>query len=174
MTKLPHPPKEVPASRDLECLAPAFRRALTRVIDRLHAQGWEVVVLETDRSNERASFLFGFGRDYDDGRGVVTNAQTAYKTWHFFRLAADLGIKGHEDGTAPLEFYADLEKIAFEEGLTPGADWNRNGVHDEHFCDRPHVQWYCPGMHVTPSDNAKALFQKGGYAAVWHAVSADV
>lgn len=176
-TKLPPPPLEVQVCRDLDLLAPKFAAALHRVLMRLIAKDWHPKVLETHRTEERAKYLYGFGREYDDGRGIVTNVPTALKGWHGFGLAADIGDRRYPDG-APAQFYADLRECAEAEGLTSGSDWDRDGIPvpqdpDEHFCDNPHVQWFCPGMHVSPSPHAAALLASGGVEAVWRELHAS-
>lgn len=173
MTHLPKPPTEIAAVHSTEGLAPKFRDALAAMLLDLTEHGWMPILRETLRSNERAAFLYGFGREYDDGRGVVTNAETALRTWHHFGLAADVGDRRYDSGCEPGKFYADLEACALKHGLTSGADWNRNAIHDEKFCDKPHVQWFCDGMHVSPSDHAAELLASGGVQAVWQALHAQ-
>lgn len=173
MSALPHPPAEPPVIRDTHDLAPKFREALTKVLFRLGTKGWHPVLLETIRTDARQRWLYGMGRDYDDGRGVVTQADTAMHGWHFFGLAADVAEAHHADGSAPARFYTDLHAACVEFGLTSGADWNRNGIADEHHPDRPHVQWYCEGMHVSPSDHAAELHAQGGNPAVWAVLHAN-
>lgn len=172
MSTLPKPPHEVPAIHDVAVLAPKFREALERVLMKMVAKGWQPVVLETQRSEERAVFLYGFGRQYDDGRGKVTNVSTAKRGWHFFCLAADLGDRRWDAEHTPMRFYRDLDEIAEDEGCTSGRDWNRNDKADEHFCDNPHVQWFWPGMNVSPSAHAAELYEHGGAEAVWKALHA--
>ena len=158
-------PPEPPVCRDVNGLAPKFRENLNRVLLLLGQEGWHPVLLETTRSDDRQAWLYGFGRDYDDGRGIVTHAASALKSWHGFALAADVGCAGHEDGSAPAAFYTALGKHAADCGLTWGGSW--------HMQDKPHVQWYCDGMHVTPSDHAADLLQSEGVEAVWKELHAD-
>lgn len=165
MTKLPPPPPEPAVVTSALNLAPAFRRKLANVLVTVASLGWRPVLVETLRSNERAVWLYGFGRTWDDGRGIVTNAPNALKTWHHFALAADIGERRFPDGNAPDRFYLDLGHAAKAEGLTWGGDW--------HMRDNDHVQWFCDGMHVTPSDHAAELLEAGGVAAVWKALHAD-
>ena len=40
-------------------------------------RGLDAIVAETLRTDERQEFLYGFGRDYDDGRGIVTHSRAA-------------------------------------------------------------------------------------------------
>jgi hypothetical protein len=170
-------PPEPPASSALDQLAPGFAHKLDLVIAALRARGWSrACILESFRTDEREAWLFGFGRDYDDDRGIVTNARDGRKSWHRYGLGADFGLRGMD--TPPAQFYRDLTEIAESVGLTSGRDWNRNGIPDtqeegKHFCDGPHVQWWCTGMKVTPSDHAWDLLQSQGVAAVWRELHAD-
>jgi hypothetical protein len=166
MSRLPAPPREVPCIARVEVLAPKFQDAVRRILERMAQLGLKARVVETMRTDARQQYLYGFGRDYDDDRGVVTQSDSAFTTWHGYGLAVDM-VWG-----APTTFWEALARLALAEGLTSGADWNRNGLHDEKFCDRPHVQWYCPGMHVAPSDHARALVEQGGIEAVWKELGA--
>lgn len=177
MTRLPKPPAEVPREHALDGLAPRFRDAIDRMLAELHAEGHDSVVFETLRTNERQSYLYGFGRDYDDGRGVVTKAATAWGGWHFYGLAVDV-IHRTLAWDAPESFWTALRVAARQQGLTSGDDWDRDGIPvepdpDECVSDRPHVQWWCPGMRVSPSVHARALYERGGLALVWHTLGAD-
>lgn len=167
------PPAEIPACTDVTRLAPQFRAALERLLDRLEAQGFKARIAETIRTAERQEYLYGFGRDYDDDRGIVTNSRSTYASWHGFGLAVDV-VHATLGWAAPTTFWAALERAALAEGLTSGADWNRNGDHDEKFCDRPHVQWYCPGMRVSPSDHARQLITQLGADRGIHEVWLEV
>lgn len=165
MTPLPLPPSEVPACTLVDGLAPKFLDKLQAVCSALVAAGWQPVLRETTRSDERAAFLYGFGREYDDGRGIVTQAPNALKTWHHFGLAADLGDRRYEPGNEPEAFWLALSVAVAAHGLTWGGSW--------HFTDNPHVQWWCDGMHVSPSDHAAALLASGGVESVWRELHAD-
>ena len=113
------------------------------------------------RTAERQAWLYGFGRDYDDDRGVVTDAPSAENGWHFFGLAADIISKAH-DWDSPL-FFAALAATAPKHRLTSGSVWRKP--------DRPHVQW---GLcKPSPSDEARTLYAEGGNPAVWAAVGAS-
>lgn len=167
------PPAEVACCDDLAQLAPQFRFAIERLLERLEAQGFKARIAETIRTNERQAYLYGFGRDYDDDRGIVTQSPSALTSWHGFGLAVDI-VHATLGWGAPSTFWAALERAALAEGLTSGADWNRNGEHDEKFCDRPHVQWYCPGMRVSPSDHARQLVDQLGLERGLHEVWIEV
>ncbi len=158
MTTLPAPPPEVPASNDMLLLAPAFCEKVWTLLSELKRAGLDAVVSEAFRSDERQAYLYGFGRTYDDGRGIVTQADTGQRSWHRYGLAVDI-ISASKQWDAPARFWQTLRDTAVELQLTSGADWTH--------ADKPHVQWWVEGMHVTPSDHAWELLQSSGAEAVW-------
>lgn len=164
---LPLPPREVPVDRRVDILAPKLQAALARVL----AEVPDALAFETLRSNERQAFLHGFGRQYDDGRGVVTHSATALDTWHHYGLAVDIIHKTKLWGASD-KWWRTLGRIGRSHGLLWGADWNNNGrSDDERFVDRPHFQWGAP-MRRSPSPSAARLLAEGGYVAVWREVGA--
>lgn len=169
-TKLPAPPKEVPVNRDVLTLAPKFRAAVEELLMRHRAYGHDPIVFETLRTEERQRFIYGFGRDYDDGRGVVTYSQSADETWHAFGLAVDI-ISQSKQWDAPKRFWRDLETIAESLGLVSGRDWDGDDATKERFVDSPHVQFGKP-MRRSPSPRAARLLAEGGFEAVWREVGA--
>jgi len=162
--KLPLPPVEVPNSTDVSKLAPRFRAAVIAALNEMRAAGYDPIISETIRSNERQQFLYGFGRSYDDGRGIVTNSQDALHTWHGFGLAVDV-ISRSRQWDAPDDFWQALGVAARDEGLHWGGDWPE-------FKDKPHIQWGDP-MLRSPSAHAAELLAEGGLPAVWREVRAD-
>lgn len=169
MTPLPLPPAEVPVQRSLDVLAPKFRAAVDAILRDLAAEGWQPRVAETLRTQERQNFLHGFGREYDDGRGRVTNSQDADESWHGYGLAVDI-VNNPQGWSAPPKFWAALGAAAKKHGCRWGGDWNENGRADEKFRDVPHVQW---GLcRVSPSPRAGRLLAMGGVTAVWSEVGA--
>jgi len=92
VSKLPLPPAEVPVQSDIALLAPFFREAVKRVVEDMKAWGYTPQVFETMRTADRQAFLHGFGRTYDDGRGVVTYSQSADDTWHGYGPGVAIGI----------------------------------------------------------------------------------
>ena len=169
--RLPRPPAEVPVQNSLDGLAPKFRLAVLDVLAYMRTLGHEPIVFETLRTEERQAFLHGFGREYDDGRGVVTHSDTAADTWHGYGLAVDI-ICARTRWGASSAFWQALGAACLNFGLVWGADWNTNGrTDDERFVDRPHVQWG-NGMRRSPSSRAVTLQATGGNAAVWAAVGA--
>jgi peptidoglycan L-alanyl-D-glutamate endopeptidase CwlK len=155
--RLPLPERDVPACRSLDGLAPKFRAALEAML----AEMPDAKVAETVRTPERQSFLYGFGRDYDDGRGIVTNAPTALTSWHAYGLACDLTHREHE-WAAPLAWFQKMGECAERHGLQWGGRWRHP--------DNPHVQFGT--LKDTPSYVAVGLYTTGGKEAVWKAVSA--
>jgi hypothetical protein len=159
---LPKPPREISADRDLAKLAPRFRAAVERVLAEMRRAGFQPAVVEALRTPERQEYLFGFGRSYDDGRGVVTQASTADWSWHGYGLAVDI-VCAKRAWDAPPEFWRALGAAARDEGLVWGGDWKMR--------DLPHVQWGAP-MRQAPSARAPKLRDEGGLEAVWRAVGA--
>lgn len=152
------PPEPVPSTHSLDGLAPRFRaklEALLKVVP-------DAKVAETIRTPERQAYLYGFGREYDDGRGVVTNARSHLTSWHGYGLAADVVHKTME-WEAGLAWFQHMATQAVLLGLEAGAYWKSP--------DYPHVQY--GGMKDSPSDKARALEAEGGNPAVWKAVNAD-
>ena len=164
MTKLPAPPREIPADTDMMKLAPVFAAKVFDLLHQMERLGHDAVVAEAFRSDERQRFLYGFGREYDDGRGIVTQAADGRKSWHRYGLAVDIISKSRQWDAHP-GFWLDLRNCARILLLTSGYDWTHR--------DMPHVQWWCDGMHVTPSDHAWELLTTEGVQAVWREVHAD-
>lgn len=156
-THLPPPEYDVPACRSLDVLAPKFRAALEHVLIDVP----EARVAETLRTAERQTFLYGFGRDYDDGRGIVTRAPTHLTSWHAYGLACDLIHVEHE-WAAPPSWFKHLGFVAVTHGLKWAGSWRHP--------DLPHVYW--GRCRDTPSAYAVQLWQQGGLEAVWKAVGA--
>lgn len=171
MGALPKPPVEVPVHRALADLAPVFAAKVELVIADMAAWGFDAWVFETLRTNERQRFLHGFGRQYDDGRGVVTHSATSEDTWHGYGLAADI-VSRSQLWNADRWFWDTLGLSARRHGLLWGADWNNNGrTDDERFQDRPHIQWGAP-MRRSPSSRAGELLRTQGIEGVWREVGA--
>lgn len=163
MTRLPPPPPEPPSYCATDKLAPGFRAAAATVFTALAALGFHPCYRETWRSDERAAWLYGFGREYDDGRGIVTNAPTAAETWHHYGVAADFGDTRYDGGSEPQSFWDAVALHARAVGLAWGGDWRLR--------DLPHVQWGAP-MRVSPSSHEAELLAQGGMEAVWREVGA--
>lgn len=150
-------PPEVPCDRNLSSLAPAFHVAVTKVLEQMG----DAIVSEGLRTFERQSYLYGFGREYDDGRGIVTNADSHLTSWHGYGLAVDV-IHATRHWDAGAKWFRLLGEVGKAHGLDWGGDW--------HHPDLPHLQW--GKCKDSPSDEARRLYSIGGNAAVWKAVAA--
>lgn len=155
-------PREVPVERSLEVVAPAVRHAVERVLRRMVHAGHSPRVFETLRTQERQAFLYGFGRDYDDGRGTVTKVADADRGWHFYGLAVDIVENDATPWDASQAFWRCLGESAEAEGMTWGGRWK--------FVDLPHIQW--GRCRISPTQAARDLYASGGREAVWAAVGA--
>lgn len=161
--RLPAPPDEPPVNHSLECLAPRFRVRVASMLSSLSMLGLDPIIAESCRTDARQRWLFGFGREWDDGRGVVTQAPTGEHSWHRYGLAVDV-ISLKHGWDAPESFWRELGTSAETHGLVWGGSWPR-------FQDRPHVQWGAP-MRQAPSSRASELLEQGGFRAVWREVRA--
>jgi hypothetical protein len=135
------------------------------LIEDMRQAGYDAMIFETGRTSVRQQFLYGFGREYDDGRGVVTYSKDADETWHFYGLAADI-VSRSKLWNAPDEFWKKLHQLARQHGLRSGADWDNDGVMDD--WDKPHVQ--PANLKRSPSPRAARLYASGGSVAVWQEV----
>lgn len=156
-------PIEVPVIWTLDGLAPKFREWVEALIIDLEAKGFDPMIAESLRTHERQQYLYGFGRAYNDGRGVVTHSQAGHSSWHFYGLAVDV-ISRSKQWDAPPEFWSALGSSAKTNGLTWGGDWQT-------FADKPHVQ-FGPPMPSSPSAHTYALYQSQGLEAVWTQIGA--
>ena len=162
MPKFGRVPDEIPVERRLTVCAPAFCAAVEAMLASLSG-GREEWAFETLRTDDRQAFLYGFGREYDDGRGRVTNASTALNSWHGFGLAVDIVEKDATPWDAPVSFWNDIGDAAEAHGLTWGGRWSRP--------DLPHVQWgRCP---TSPTEADRTLLRTKGMQAVWKKYGAD-
>ena len=169
--KLPRPPAEVPVISSLDPLAPMFRSKVLQLLGLMGQKGFTAMVFESYRTDARAQYLYGFGRTYDDGRGIVTNARHSWTTWHGYGLAVDIVERG-KLWNASDAFWTALRTLSWEIGLVSGDDWDRDGVPvtrdpDESYSDKPHVQWWIPGMYKSPSPTGQEILRLEGKEAVW-------
>lgn len=156
-------PREVPPRKEVSLLAPKFAAAVERMLLQMKLNGFDPVIAESLRTNERQAYLYGFGRDYDDGRGIVTNSATADTTWHGYGLAVDVVSKS-KLWDASEAFWTALGATARQCGLAWGGDWPS-------FPDKPHVQWGAP-MRRSPSPLAKQIVEEHGLEGLWRVVGA--
>lgn len=170
MPKLPKPPKEVPQIKSTLDLVLGFRKKAEALLLRMHELGSPGAYCgESYRTDARQAFLAGFGRQYDDGRGVVTKALTAAKSLHGYRCAIDVWDSTNPNAPYtpkdPTTFYKHLRQACTELGIRSGMDWNNNGIADEKFPDRPHIQdMRAP---VSPSYQDQADHARGDLKACW-------
>jgi peptidoglycan L-alanyl-D-glutamate endopeptidase CwlK len=160
---LPDPPDEPGAIRALDCLAPKFKVRVAAMLADMETRGFDPIVIESCRSDARQAWLYGMGREWDDGRGIVTNAPTGIHSWHRFGLAVDV-ISERDEWNAPARFWNALGSAALRHQLSWGGLWLR-------FADKPHVQHGAP-MRQSPSSRAVQLEAEGGLLAVWKEVQA--
>lgn len=109
-------------NRDLGRLLPGFRERLERVLGAMSRAGWQPLVWEGYRSPERAAQLAK-----GPHRAIALSM-------HTLGAAADVvnGANPANPWQAPDAFWADLGRLAEQEGLTWGGQWSPP--------DRPHVQ----------------------------------
>jgi peptidoglycan L-alanyl-D-glutamate endopeptidase CwlK len=130
--------------------------AVLAIVKAMADAGHNAKVFETLRTPERQAFLYGFGRQYDDGRGTVSKVQDSRKGWHHYGLAVDIVQNDNSPWDAPQAFWQTLGKCAEKHGLTWGGRWK--------FLDLPHSQWgRCP---TSPTAADMALAQAEGIEAV--------
>lgn len=150
---LPKPPAEVPRISTLDSLAPRFRAKVELILLEIGHER----VFETVRTSERQAYLYGFGREYDDGRGPVTKAATAVKGWHLYGCAVDIVEDDATPWTAPNSFWQTLGLAAEKHGCVWGGRWK--------IVDLPHVQM--GGIPASPSPEIIQLYYAEGLMAVW-------
>jgi len=148
-------PVEVPVQRTSAGCAPLFIAKVQAMLADLN-DGREMP-FEWLRTPERQRYLYGHGRDYDDGRGIVTNAQSSLFSWHGFGLACDVVEKDATPWAAPPTFWNRMGEAAERQGLVWGGRWKR--------ADLPHVQWDTGSASPTADD--RALAEAEGIEAVW-------
>lgn len=164
MTPLARPTiPEPPRVDTLGLLAPKFREAIERVLVDMRDLGHGVRVFETLRTDARQAYLYGFGRDYDDGRGPVTKVPSARGGWHFYGLAADIVEDDASPWKAPNAFWQDLGRCGERHGLTWGGRWK--------MLDLPHLQW--GKCRVSPPRHLQyTVDMPNGLEEIWRQVGA--
>lgn len=172
--RLPKPPEATAAQQrngSVELLPTGFRQQLTALLARMEQDGFDPIVWETLRTDERQEFLYGFGRLYDDHpepRGIVTNAKTGVLSYHRYGLAAD--IVSRRFGWRPKpQFWVRLGHHALSLGLRWGGKFRS--------VDLPHVQFggVAGGLvvPVTPNEIIAVSMREGGRELVWQRTFAD-
>jgi peptidoglycan L-alanyl-D-glutamate endopeptidase CwlK len=143
---------------DVQLLAPKLRDVAVDATDFLNQSGYDVVIYETLRSRELAELYHALG---------VSNAVNELYSWHGYGLAFDVISKSRGwDAWGDPAWSEPVVATYKAHGLHWGGSWSS-------FVDKSHFQWWCEGMHESPSDHARALLASGGLAAVWAEVHAD-
>lgn len=166
MAPLPLPPAEVAAHYTPAGSAPKFVEAIEEMMAAL-AGGRPEKPLEWLRTEARQTYLYGFGREYDDGRGKVTGAQSALYSHHGFGLGVDVVEKDATPWDAPDDFWRAIAEAAEATGrLKSGYRWKKP--------DRPHVYWagMPDDLHGIEGQALRALAVADGIEAVWAKVGA--
>ena len=144
--------------RDMTLLEPVTRAAVLAIVADAKAQGHDVRVMETFRSQARQAYVYSQGFSHLKNVGV-----------HNFGLACDLGVYvngNYEDDGDP--YYKFLLPLCRKHGLVSGQDWGRPDIKHS-FIDWGHVQrctvqkqgalfrgeWY-PDATYNPYDDLKA------------------
>ncbi|MEL7086837.1 MAG: M15 family metallopeptidase [Planctomycetota bacterium] len=141
--------------KDLALLEPGTRAAVTALLAEAHADGIDLRVLETYRSQTRQSALF-------------TGHRTQLRTvgCHGYGVACDFGVfvdGKYQESNGP---YVFLRQLARKHGLISGQDWGHPYVRG--FIDSGHVQrvpvwrqpqlfadaWYPPADYDPYEDSA--------------------
>ncbi|MDB4915091.1 MAG: hypothetical protein JWM95_2735 [Gemmatimonadetes bacterium] len=156
-------PPTVSTQYSLDGLAPRFRVQVLAILGDMLREGHDPLIVESMRSDDRQRFLYGFGRDYDDGRGIVTNSAEGKNSWHFYGLAVDV-VSRSRLWKAPPEFWSALGASAARRELTWGGNW-------PNFPDKPHVQFPSRGLS-SPTSHIIELYDSGGLVSVWTELSA--
>jgi peptidoglycan LD-endopeptidase CwlK len=139
---------------------PVLASRIQTFIDRMGLLGIPVLVAQGLRTWEEQSRLYEQGRTLPGP--IVTKARPGY-SWHQFGLAVDLVPSAQEDERTPDwdDTHPDwkmLLKVGRDFRLTEGALWRT-------MPDKPHFQ---PAeLTLTPAEEIRELYHKGGNAAVW-------
>jgi hypothetical protein len=140
--------------RDLSLLHPRLRIRVERVVARMAQEhGHEVRVVETLRSQARQEHLHAQGRERP---GPVVTWTTQSK--HTEGLAADLQVNG---GWSDAEAYAQLQRIAREEGLTTLGDRDPGHVELRLSPDESRA-WKALAGHASEVQQRAAIAQQAG------------
>lgn len=168
--KLPPPDVIVPEINELKLLAPRMQSVVNELLalraERFHdgrAENDEdslIRVFETFRTDRRQKHIYGFGREYDDGRGIVTKSYDASWSWHGYGLAIDC-IHPKLKWAAPKRWWTILAEDYAHVGLYPGAAFKT-------IPDSPHAQWYLKGkVPLSPTAQDRADQRAKRIEDVW-------
>ena len=149
--------------RDLNALAPKFHADVQAALDECHATNLDAYVYEAVRSNALQQAYFDLGRTVVPPEQTITNANSALYSWHGYGLAVDV-ISQSKQWDAGDGWFASVAAIFKRHGCAWGGDWIST------LGDIDHFQF--GGLKASPSDEARALYARGGVEAVWDAVGA--
>lgn len=120
---------------DLDELTPKTRELAIEFLERCEANGLNVRITETYRTQARQDILYEQGRTTPGP--IVTWTRNSK---HTERLAFDIAEDNTDDPYGNLEFFRKCAEIGREVGLTPG-------YYFEEFQDMPHYElniWWLP------------------------------
>ena len=138
---------------DLDLLEPTTRNAVTQIIADAKANGLELMVFETYRSQARQQDLFTHGATQLKTVGV-----------HHYGLACDL-VKNINGDPSWKGDFSLLGHLARQYGLIWGGDWGNPGIAHS-FIDEPHVQRCSLARQAS-------LFQRSWYPDATYSPYAD-
>lgn len=142
--------------KDMALLEPGTRAAVQALVDEARAQGHDLRVLETYRSQTRQSALFQQRR-----------TQLRVVGCHGYGVAADFGVFVNGKYAEDNKPYVFLRVLARKHGLISGQDWGH--AREGSFVDSGHVQrvpvwrqpalfsgaWYPPEVYDPYADSTK-------------------
>jgi hypothetical protein len=147
--------------RDVNKLAPKFRKAVLAAVASCVLRGLDVFVFETYRSPELQALYYARGRTIIPPEKPVTNARSNLYSWHGYGLAVDV-ISRSKGWDQPEDWWSAVAQEFEMEGCKWGGNWRQR--------DMPHQQF--GACKPSPSDRARELYRTGGLHAVWGAVGA--
>lgn len=152
-----------PVSDDPMRLAPMFARTILAVMENMIDRGLDPQIHEAERSDALQRHYYAQGRTRPGA--IVTNAATADRSFHGFRLAVDI-ISRSKGWAAPMTFWTALGEEARKVRLVWGGSWRLR--------DYPHVQWSASWMNVpeSPNDEMRRIWQSEGVMALWRHLGA--
>lgn len=113
---------------DLNQLTPDTKKLALEFLSRCEAEGLDVKIIETYRTQKRQDYLYAQGRNTDGPRVTWTKSSV-----HTRRRAFDI-VKRGEDPYGDEEFFEKCAKIGEEVGLEAGHYWTvRDSGHFQNF-----------------------------------------
>lgn len=151
----------------LKLVFPKLAQKIYQLSTLLAAEDIFITVAQGLRTVEEQQALWLKGRDSDgdvvNKAQVVTNAPGGH-SYHNFGLAVDVypadKVTGAIDWNPAHPQWKRMEELGVSLGLTSGAHWVR-------LVDAPHLQLTGRFPEGAPTDEVRALYEKGGLLAVW-------